>query len=49
MKKEVIEEGLTEEVASYIGQYVQLKVGKNLIERLKDDERLISVKDAKQH
>lgn len=47
MKKEIIEKGLTEEVASRIGQYVQLKGGKDLIETLKSDERLMSIDDAK--
>ena len=47
MKKEIIEKGLTDEVASHIGQYVQLKGGKDLIERLKSDEKLMSIEDAK--
>ena len=47
MKKEITDKGLTDEVASHIGQYIQLKCGKDLIDRLKSDERLMSIEDAK--
>lgn len=47
VKKEMVEEkGLTEEVADRIGEYVQLRGGRELVEKLGADPRLSAVKDA---
>ena len=47
MKKEIIDKGMTDDVASLIGKYVLLKGGEDLIETLQKDEKLMSVEDAK--
>lgn len=47
MKKEMIEKGLSENVADRIGQYVKLRGSDDLLEKLASDQTLTAVKDAK--
>ena len=42
----MIEKGLTNDVADAIGKYVQLSGGKELVQQLQEDTKLMSVKDA---
>ena len=42
----MIEKGLTNDVANAIGKYVQLSGGKELVQQLQEDTKLMSVKDA---
>lgn len=42
----MIKKGLTNDVADVIGKYVQLSGGKELVQQLQEDTKLMSVKDA---
>ena len=47
VKREMVDSGLTDDVASLIGTYIKQKGGKELIKKLESDTRLMSIEDAK--